>query len=250
MKTANSIDEVIQNLSEIIDWATTNNSRLGYFPALYRKVTVKVKEGIQNHFFDDNERMERLDVVFANRYLKAFEQFQTGQEPTQSWQLAFEATAKWWPIVLQHLLLGMNAHILLDLGIAAAEVVPPEQIDDLENDFAKINQILNDLVEEVQNELGEISPLFRFLDMKTGKFDEALAKFGIEVTRNQAWGVACDFAATPKENWPTKIESLDQQIFNFGQKILSANSIWLRMVLGFIRLGEIHGTKKVIEILK
>jgi len=45
----------------------------------------------------------------------------TGQTPTESWVKAFDATEFWWLIVLQHLLMDMNAHINLDLGIAAAE---------------------------------------------------------------------------------------------------------------------------------
>jgi hypothetical protein len=41
---ARNIYEVIQQLDDIIDWALSKKSRLGYFAALYRKVTLKVKE--------------------------------------------------------------------------------------------------------------------------------------------------------------------------------------------------------------
>ena len=43
---ANDIDEVIQQLDNIIDWALSDKNRLGYFAGLYRKVTYKVKEGL------------------------------------------------------------------------------------------------------------------------------------------------------------------------------------------------------------
>ena len=43
---AASIDEVIEQLDEIINWARDNNSRLGYFAALYRTVTIRVRDGI------------------------------------------------------------------------------------------------------------------------------------------------------------------------------------------------------------
>src|SRR5262245_42369321 len=68
---ATSIGEVIDRLSAIIQWSVVNDSRLGYFPALYRKVTAGVRDGIQQGAFDDGRRMERLDVIFANRYLEA-----------------------------------------------------------------------------------------------------------------------------------------------------------------------------------
>ncbi|NIR65754.1 MAG: hypothetical protein GWN00_24945 [Aliifodinibius sp.] len=97
---------------------------MGYFAALYRKVTIRVKEE-----FEDPERMERLDVLFANRYLEAFEQYHTRKETTVSWKLAFDTCKRWRPIVLQHLLLGMNTHIRLDLGVAAAETANRGQFE-------------------------------------------------------------------------------------------------------------------------
>ncbi len=128
---ATSIDEVIAQLTAIIEWSKQNNSRIGYFAALYRKVTIQVKKGITDNFFDDGPRMERLDIIFANRYIHACYQYQTEQTPTQSWVRAFNETEHWWPIVLQHLLIGMNAHINLDLGLAAAETVPPGELPGL-----------------------------------------------------------------------------------------------------------------------
>lgn len=81
--------------------------------------------------------MERLDVVFANRYLKAFEKYQNIQAPTRSWQLTFEASKRWWPTVFQYLLLGMNAHIYLDLDIAAARTSPRDALHALKIDILK-----------------------------------------------------------------------------------------------------------------
>lgn len=39
---ATSIDEVIAQLTAIVEWSKQNDSRSGYFAALYRKVTVQV----------------------------------------------------------------------------------------------------------------------------------------------------------------------------------------------------------------
>ena len=66
-----SIDQVIAALNSIILDTEVNNSVLGYFAVLYKKVTIKVKEGIAEGFFDDGPRMEALDVVFAKRYIEA-----------------------------------------------------------------------------------------------------------------------------------------------------------------------------------
>ena len=50
---------------------------------------------------------------------------------------------------MQHLLMGMNAHINLDLGIAASEVAGGNSIHDLKSDFMKVNDILAGLLSEI-----------------------------------------------------------------------------------------------------
>src|SRR5579864_1769500 len=88
-KPAETIEQVIHALDDIIAWAWTEKSRIGYFAALYRRVTCSVKAGIDQGKFQNGPLMEQLDVIFANRYLQAYEQFRAGQAPTLSWQLAF-----------------------------------------------------------------------------------------------------------------------------------------------------------------
>ncbi|MCZ6677744.1 MAG: DUF5995 family protein [Candidatus Poribacteria bacterium] len=64
---AKTIDEVVEQLDAIIDCARSENSRIGFFAALYQKVTIKVKRSIETGRFVDGDRMEQLDVIFANR---------------------------------------------------------------------------------------------------------------------------------------------------------------------------------------
>ena len=113
---ARSIEEIIERLTGIVSQTKAENSPLGYFAALYRKVTRQVKSDIDGGLFEDNARMERLDVIFANRYLAAYDAHRAGRTPTRAWMFSFAVARQWWPIVLQHLLLGMNAHINLDLA--------------------------------------------------------------------------------------------------------------------------------------
>src|SRR5690606_28319129 len=86
-----NIDEVISRLDQIIEKECTNNSCMAYFPILYRKVTVRIKQGILNNEFENNPRMETLDVLFANRYIDAYENSSLNKPFTQSWKNAFEA---------------------------------------------------------------------------------------------------------------------------------------------------------------
>jgi hypothetical protein len=78
---ASSIDDVLQRLDAIIAQATIERDRLGFFAVLYRTVTTAIKHGISAGRFEDGRRMERLDVVFANRYLAAFDAHRNGGRP-------------------------------------------------------------------------------------------------------------------------------------------------------------------------
>ena len=64
---ATTIDEVIVQLTAIVEWSKQNNSREGYFAALYRKNTIQVKQCISENYLDEGPRMERLYGMFANR---------------------------------------------------------------------------------------------------------------------------------------------------------------------------------------
>ncbi len=249
MMPAENIDQVIDQLDDIIDWSINSSSRLGYFAALYRKVTLKVKEGIGDGFFEDGARMENLDVIFANRYLEAFDQNQKNIKNTRSWQLAFEASNQWWPIVLQHLLLGMNAHINLDLGIAAARTSPGQAVHDLEADFNKINQILASLVEGVQRELTEVWPVLGILDRIGGKTDEAIINFSMERARDHAWRVAEKLAPLSQTEQDSRMDVLDKEIALVG-RLIRHPGIIIGTANKIIRCGEKGSIPKIIEILR
>jgi hypothetical protein len=159
MNPATNIDDVINALEGIIAECIAAKSRLGYFAALYLKVTKTVKQGIQSGQFPDRSQLEKLDVVFANRYLEAYNEHKNGRQPSRSWAIAFEQAERYPPLILQHLLLGMNAHINFDLGIAAVVVCGGKPIETLKQDFDAINLIIAALTSQVLSDMGQVSPL-------------------------------------------------------------------------------------------
>lgn len=232
-----TIDGVIQTLENIILDCEHNNNPLGYFAALYQKVTIKVKQGIENNFFDDGKRMEQLDIVFAQRYLDAYFAWQRNEALTGSWRRAFEASTFYWPIVLQHLLLGINAHINLDLGIAAAEVSAGKNMEDLKNDFDKINKILSDLVGEVQKNLTMIWPALKKILQKTKKVDDFLVDFSMELARDGAWKFALALSDIQNDQRTSFINARDQKVAQKANII--TNPGWIaQIIFAIIRLGE------------
>lgn len=210
--TPQTIDEVVERLDGIIDWARRERSRVGYFAALYRGVTVRVREGITAGRFEDGALMERLDVAFANRYLEAVAQYRRGEPTTQVWKVAFEAANSWRPIVLQHLLLGINAHINLDLGIACAQVAPADTLPGLQRDFDAINAILSSMIDAVQDKLGRVWPYMRICDLVGCRTDEAIFNFSVRKARDAAWRVAARLAPLDAEQAAKAIDEVDQEI--------------------------------------
>ena len=66
----------------------------------------------------------RACLIKSETYFDAYDRRQVDQPTSASWRVAFDAATKSKYLVLQQLLVGMNAHINLDLGIAAAETCP------------------------------------------------------------------------------------------------------------------------------
>ncbi len=246
---ASSIEDAIIQLTHIISWAKQNNSRIGYFAALYRKVLIQTKKSIENNMFDNAVRVGRLVVIFANRYINACFQYQTGKTPTLSWLVAFNETQRWRHIVLQHLLLGMNAHINLDLGIAVAETVAEDDLIDMKGDFDKINHVLASLVEEVQQELAKIWPLLRLFSGYLGNVDNIIINFSMEKAREAAWSFAETLTPLSDESRQQGIIKKDQAIASFSDVISRPG--FVKSSTGIvIRLGEHGNTRQIIEVLE
>ncbi|OUL26594.1 hypothetical protein BV372_26715 [Nostoc sp. T09] len=209
---ANNTDEVIQYLDAIIAEAIEERSRRGFFAALYRQVTLKVKIGIKHGFFDDAARMEEFTTQFANRYLRAWDNYQKNIKSTRSWQMTFDAVQKPELLIVQHLLLAINAHINLDLGIVGAELCPGDKLQTLQDDFIKINAILSDLLEPVELVLGQLSPLIEILDKFGGRKDEIIFNFSIRKARQEAWNNAKILAYQTPDLQQAIIKLIDSKV--------------------------------------
>ncbi|WP_442844585.1 DUF5995 family protein [Leeuwenhoekiella sp. H156] len=242
---ATTIDEVITELDAIIAFEKQQNSCLAFFPILYNKVTKRIKAGIAANEFDNNARMEKLDVLFANRYIEAYHAYKEGKKPTQSWANAFKIDEA---MVMQHLLLGINAHINLDLGIAAALTTGDDHLADLETDFNKINAVLASMVADVKDRIGQVSPLFKLLELVGKGKEDKLVSFSINVARDGAWLFANEYAAAV--NKADAIGKRDVVIATLADKIVNPKSKLLQVVAKVVRFFEVKEVRKVAAVLE
>lgn len=245
---ANDIDQLIERLDTIIDAAKSQRSRIAFFPALYRQVTLKIKQSIAENRFDDNPRMSELTTNFGNRYVAALDAYRQGAQPSKSWQIAFEATNDSSLIILQHLLLGINAHINLDLGISAAETAPGDQLSSLERDFNRINDILAECLELVQPVINQFSPFVGLLDLVGGRTDEEIANFSIIKARQEAWEYAQILAYQTPEQRQGAIAIIDRKVAILGNIIANPHG-FLKPVIDLIRWQESDDIVAILDAL-
>lgn len=206
---AENIDDVVDGLAGIVREAARDGDRGGYFAALYRQVTVEVRTAIHEGLFDDGARMNRFDTHFGNRYFDAYDAWNRDRSGPRCWREAFGLLDDADTVIVQHLLLGVNAHINLDLAVAAARTSPGEDIHALQHDFLLINGILARVVLKVQDSIGALSPLLSLLDRIGARTDERILDFSVRQSREEAWYNAVLLAGQNEEERETTIERLD-----------------------------------------
>lgn len=245
MKT---IEEVLQKLDEIISWAKENQSPAGYFACTYRIMTAQVLKGIQQKKFEDNPRMTVLDVAFASRYLEAWESYSTGKRCSNSWYIAFEAAKNKDLLILQHIFLGMNAHINLDLGISAASIMPNRKIAPLKKDFENINNVIASINQKVQDSLNRICYPVELIDKISNGKDNAVLDFAISKARETSWATAVMTSNAPNLLKESVIGIVDYAAAKVASQIISPR-ILMPALVKQLKKCESSDVQKNIEIL-
>jgi hypothetical protein len=242
-----TIDDVISALDTIVQQSYDNSSRLGYFAALYRRVTRAVRDGLSAGRFPNGPLLEKLDVIFASRYLDALATYQSGGTATRSWMVAFHGCDDATLLILQQLLSGMNAHINLDLGIAAAQTSPGDQLPGLKPDFDEINNVLAELVGTVEVEIAAVSPLIGDLEKIGLRSETSVINFSLQAARDYAWFVAESLVREPQGLHNVTIDGLDLAVSLKAREIL--HPLVGREGLKIIQQAEVKDVRRVIEVL-
>ncbi len=245
-----TIDDVIREMNQVVDRCIREKSKIGYFAVLYRDVTIQVKNKIQDgNYFEDGKRMERLDVVFAERFLNAINQYWSHDQPSKSWLIAFDTSKAKSPIILQHLLMGMNAHINLDLAIATAQVAPGYLLPAIEGDFQKIMDLLSSMIDEVQERIELVSPAIKLIDKFGGRTDEKIAGFVIKKARDLSWSTAEKLAIETPTEFALSY-ALHDDVVSLVGKYIANPGLFLTIGIWLVRIRESKDVVKVIKALE
>jgi hypothetical protein len=245
-----TINEVLAELQQIITDCENRSDRAGYFASLYYKVTDQVRQGIANNDFENGPRMEKLDVLFANRYLDALDNWRNNRPLTNSWKVALDATRQSSLLTLQHLLLGINAHINLDLGIAAVETARAQgqQIQDIHKDFDAINAIIGSLTYQVLHDINQISPLLSLLGIHENHTESILIQFSIGNARDGAWCFAEALSPLTGDAQTAAIAQRDKDIAVLANQLVRSRG-FIRLTVALIHLFEWKNPRRIIGVL-
>ncbi|MEO6187218.1 MAG: DUF5995 family protein [Ginsengibacter sp.] len=243
-----TIDDVVASLNTIVSDCEQTKNRSGYFAALYKRMTIAVKEGIQNNAFVDGKRMEKLDIVFANRYLSAYEAYHRKEECGTSWKYAFDGCINESLTVIQQLILGVNTHINLDLAIASAVVAPGDSIHALEADFNRINDVIASLFDDVQQSLEGVWWPMKFLK-RVGKTQQTdVLNFSIGAARKTAWANAVILAGLNENEQHAYVQQMDAIVYHIAEKIINPG-FFAGLLMKIVRMTEYNDVARTINLI-
>jgi hypothetical protein len=199
---------VTQRMAGLIrEWEAAADRR-ALFLTCYAMMTRNVLSAIDAGDFRDPPWVSGLLDRFAGYYFAALasDESQVASTP-EAWRLAFDAARDPDLEVMQHLLLGINAHINYDLVLCLGDVLAPEwqalSADDRHArylDHCHINDIIGRTIDAVQDQIVDrYAPWMKVVDAALGRLDEWLVLQMIARWRDQVWALAVQRVELPDE---------------------------------------------------
>lgn len=124
---SSGVDAVLARMYALLDDLEAAADPRRFFLATYSRTTAAVGKAIGEASFEDPAWVDRWDAVFAGLYLDAVSAFDADPASApRPWRTAFGAPARLHP--LQHVLLGINAHVNYDLPQALIAVISADDL--------------------------------------------------------------------------------------------------------------------------
>jgi hypothetical protein len=237
---------VIEGIAaELRDRAVAATDAGGYFAAMYARVTRRIALGIAEGRFEDPERMDRFASTFAGHYLRAVG---SPADAPRCWRASWDVAGDADLLIVQHLLLGINAHVNHDLGLAVVDLAGPAPADlaAIRPDFDLVNLVLAETQEGVMADLGRVSRWTHLADRLLGG---RLFHFSLTVARDQAWRTAVRLHATDPAERPADIAELDRLVSVVAYRITRPPSLATPLLRLARRLEERDHARVVRALL-
>ena len=147
LDTYKCVNKVIREMERRYDDLWDVCDHRGLFALAYLETTKEYRRAsLEPGFFRDPEFLNHEDVIFAQLYFDAYDDWQAGRLQTvpPAWRLAFSASTKKRVNTMGDVLLGVSAHINRDLPIVLATIglTNPVTGDSRKPDHDKVNAFL------------------------------------------------------------------------------------------------------------
>ena len=193
-------DPVLVRMNNLVRQWEQSADRRAIFLGCYAMMTANMLAAIQANEFYDPPWVKRLLDRFAEYYFRAVD-----DNTPEVWRIAFNAIEQPRVRAIQHLLLGVNAHINYDLIFALGDVLEPEwtALDEEQRrqrnaDHCKVNQVIAETVDAVQdNILDRYEPSMELVDKAFGRLDEWVVSRVIAEWRDEVWAKAVRWVEDP-----------------------------------------------------
>ncbi|MGV0794762.1 DUF5995 family protein [Mycolicibacterium sp. XJ1819] len=196
-----TIEDVLRNLDQVLSWSVDARSTIGYFAVLYKRITVAIRDAVDEGVFDNGALIEDLDVVFARRYFDALNSYFYPDQYgglTLPWEVAFVGDPQ--ATILQHMMAGLNAHITFDLAPAVLAITDGS-LEVFEDDFNRVNAVLGSQVPGILEVIVQRSPAVQWLRRLIPR-EIFFLKRVVKKLRKSAWWLAIDIAFHPDRMRP------------------------------------------------
>lgn len=179
----------------------------GLFPAMYAQVTAVVQQRCLAGGFEDPARMVRFATTFAGYYERAADD---RSRAARCWQASWNVAGDPDLLIVQHLLLGINAHVNHDLPQAVVALA--ETTGDLASirpDFDAMNDVLADTFSDITRRLDGAA---RWTSTVAALGGGRLFNFSLRVARRQAWSAAERMSALDAAGRAVYVRQLDDMV--------------------------------------
>src|ERR1700712_4853732 len=186
------VADVVRRMEEQLGELEVERDPNRFFLGTYLRTTRAVSDAIDAGTFEDGAWVTRWDVVFADYYLDApaaHRRDPSSAPPT--WRTAFSAPADLPPEA--HVLLGMNAHINVDMPQALLRVISSEEFTDGDliagrrRDHCRIDDILASRIGPEEAELEKAGGRRTWRDRAMMPINHRASRRFLKEARRHVW---------------------------------------------------------------
>ena len=216
----------------------------GYFPAMYSCVTDRIADSIGHGGFADGGNVDEFASTFAAYYTQALER----KVPRpRCWQASWDVAGDRGLLIVQHLVLGINAHVNHDLPLAVVALCERrgQPLEALHHDFDAVNDVLESTLGDVLDRLDRVS---RWTNEAASLGGGQVFNFSLRRARAQAWEAAQRLYALDAAGRRRYEADLDELVTVLAYLI--THPAWpLRPLVWTASRFEMHDARKVTAVL-